>query len=83
MSCMSYVFKCPHLQVVAVLCRAAKAYTTDAYEEMSKACIAQDLSWEKPARKWEAILEEIKTGSASATAAKNDVQTPVNTPARV
>lgn len=63
--------------------RAAKAYTTGAYDEMSKACIAQDLSWEKPARKWEAILEEIKTGAASATAAKNDVQTPVNTPARV
>ena len=71
------------INALSVRCRAAQAYRTGAYDEMSKACIAQDLSWEKPARKWEAVLEEIKTGSGSATAAKNEVQTPVNTPARV
>ena len=31
-------------------------FTTPAYKEMRNKCITQDLSWAKPAKKWEAIL---------------------------
>ena len=31
-------------------------FTTPAYKAMRDKCISQDLSWAKPAKKWEAIL---------------------------
>ena len=42
---------------------AAATYGTPTYSKMSSTCIAQDLSWRKPAAKWEAVLEEIMYSS--------------------
>ncbi len=36
--------------------RAAEVFTTPAFKDMRAKCIGQDLSWAKPAKKWEAIL---------------------------
>ena len=53
----------------------------------SKKCvhkaIAQDLSWLKPARKWEAVLEALLTGSSEAKDRGAAVRTPVQTPENV
>jgi len=42
---------------------AAAVYGTPTYTKMSSTCIGQDLSWRKPAAKWEAILEEMMFNS--------------------
>ena len=42
---------------------AAATYGTPTYSKMSSTCIAQDLSWRKPAAKWEAVLEEMMYSS--------------------
>ena len=42
---------------------AAATYGTPSYTKMSATCIGQDLSWRKPAAKWEAILEEMMYNS--------------------
>jgi granule-bound starch synthase len=42
---------------------AAQTYGTPTYTKMSATCIGQDLSWRKPAAKWEAILEEMMFNS--------------------
>jgi granule-bound starch synthase len=42
--------------------RAAQAYATPAWKDMVAACISQDLSWGKPAKKWEGILEDLMAG---------------------
>ncbi len=42
---------------------AASIYGTPTYSKMSSTCIGQDLSWRKPAAKWEAILEEMMYNS--------------------
>ena len=42
---------------------AAAAYGTPAHTKMSSTCIGQDLSWRKPAAKWEAVLEEMMFNS--------------------
>lgn len=42
---------------------AAAVYGTPTYTKMSATCIGQDLSWKKPAAKWEAILEEMMFNS--------------------
>lgn len=57
-------------------------YSTPQMAEMREACIDQDLSWAKPARKWEAVLEELSSGAdvGSASQRKAAVTTPVNTP---
>lgn len=57
--------------------RAATVYGTPKYTQMSAACINQDLSWEKPARKWEAILMELKYGVGEQSENKKKVVTPV------
>jgi granule-bound starch synthase len=59
--------------------RAAETYGTPAYSAMRDRCIAQDLSWAQPAKKWEAVLTELKYGpgpTPEATADKNSVTTP-------
>ena len=64
-------------------CRAALVYPTPKLAEMREACIDQDLSWAKPARKWEAVLEEMAISPSvdpSAIQRKAAVTTPVNTP---
>ena len=50
---------------------------------MRHKAIAQDLSWLKPARKWEAVLEGLLTGSNEARQRGFAVQTPVQTPENV
>lgn len=68
---------------VCCMCRAAEVHGTSQLAEMREACIDQDLSWAKPARKWEAILEEMMHGSDSKpppAQRKAAVTTPVNTP---
>ncbi len=50
---------------------------------MRHKAIAQDLSWLKPARKWEAVLEALLTGSAEAKTRGAEVRTPVQTPENV
>ena len=42
---------------------AAAVYGTPTYSKMSSTCIGQDLSWRKPAAKWEAVLEEMMYNS--------------------
>ncbi len=66
--------------VAATMERAAEVYGTPAHAAMRDACIAQDLSWAAPAAKWEAVLAELKFGTArapEAAAAKASVPTPV------
>lgn len=63
--------------LVATCARAAEVHGTQAYKTMSATCIAQDLSWKEPAKKWEAALEEM-TGRniGSATSKKHSVRVP-------
>ena len=71
-------------------CRAAEAYGTPRFAEMRDKCIGQELSWERPAVKWEAVLEELFFGAENAAApqqprpspaeAKASVTTPVQVP---
>lgn len=65
------------------LLAALQVYNTPKFREMVKNCIYQDLSWSKPARKWEAILEEIVRGCPGAPAKKASVPTPVQAKQRV
>lgn len=44
---------------------------------MVKTAISQDLSWAKPARKWEAVLENLYHSNGDATTKKDSVVTPV------
>ena len=64
--------------IAATIEEAAEVYTTPVYKEMVHACIDQDLSWKKPAKKWEAVVEElIDVEPVLATAKKQAVRTPV------
>ncbi|CAG9462036.1 unnamed protein product [Pedinophyceae sp. YPF-701] len=62
--------------VVEACTRAIAAYKDGSYPEMSAKCISQDLSWAKPAKKWEAILEELTFATDSAVK-KGEVRVPV------
>ena len=53
---------------------AAAVYGTPTYSKMSSTCIGQDLSWRKPAAKWEAVLEEMMYNSGYGK--KNKTVTP-------
>ena len=65
--------------LAATLARAAAAHGSPAHEAMRDRCISQDLSWAKPAAKWEAVLEDLSSGGATAEtgAKKAAVTTPV------
>jgi granule-bound starch synthase len=63
--------------IAATVQRASQAYTSGKFREMVKACINQDLSWSQPAKKWEAVLEEVVKGCKAAPAKKASVPTPV------
>ncbi|KIZ00338.1 hypothetical protein MNEG_7623 [Monoraphidium neglectum] len=67
--------------VAATVVRAAAAHKSGQWEAMVHAAINQDLSWAKPAKKWEAVLEELKFGCPRAPAKKAEVATPVQEPA--
>lgn len=65
--------------ICQTILRAADAYGTPSYTAMRDRCISQDLSWAQPAKKWEAVLTELKYGpgpTPEATADKNSVTTP-------
>lgn len=63
--------------LVKACARAAGVYSSPAYGEMVKTAIGQDLSWKKPAEKWEGVLEELKFGFSSGSKGKKDaVATP-------
>ena len=49
--------------MVDTMAAAASIYGTPTYTKMSATCIGQDLSWRKPAAKWEAVLEEMMYNS--------------------
>jgi len=49
--------------MVETCASAAAIHGTPTYTKMSATCIGQDLSWRKPAAKWEAILEEMMYNS--------------------
>lgn len=58
--------------------RAAEVFGTPLYTSMVKNCIAQDLSWSKPAKKWEGLIEEVVYGKPTlGTEKKESVVTPV------
>ncbi|PSC71300.1 GBSSIb [Micractinium conductrix] len=66
--------------VAQTMLRAAETYGTPAYKAMRDRCISQDLSWAQPAKKWEAVLTEMKFGpgpTPEASADKAAVTTPV------
>ncbi|KAL4458488.1 hypothetical protein ABPG75_013353 [Micractinium tetrahymenae] len=66
--------------VAQTILRAAETYGTPAYTAMRDRCISQDLSWAQPAKKWEAVLTELKYGpgpTPEASADKASVTTPV------
>lgn len=66
--------------VASSMKRAIEVYGTPAFEKMRHACISQDLSWAGPAKKWEAILTELKFGESFAPQAdeiKESIPTPV------
>eukprot|EP01024_Parvocaulis_polyphysoides_P027525 TRINITY_DN2493_c0_g1_i3.p1 TRINITY_DN2493_c0_g1~~TRINITY_DN2493_c0_g1_i3.p1 ORF type:complete len:626 (+),score=87.57 TRINITY_DN2493_c0_g1_i3:68-1879(+) len=63
--------------------RACQVYRTPLYQQLVKNCIVQDLSWQQPAVKWEAILEGLKFGEPAGVQKKVSVQTPVVTAAPV
>jgi len=62
--------------MVTTCASAATTYGTPKYTQMVKTCINQDLSWREPAKKWEAVLEELFFEECKATT-KSEVVAPV------
>lgn len=61
--------------IVSTAEKAVQVYGTPVFTEMVKACIGQDLSWKKPAQKWEGVLEELVSGTGKGKS--ESVVTPV------
>jgi len=59
--------------VVDTCARAIAAHKAGLFAKMSQACIDQDLTWAEPAKKWEAILEQVSTGKDTSAAAASVV----------
>nr|ACY56079.1 granule-bound starch synthase II [Oryza sativa Indica Group]UBF46021.1 granule-bound starch synthase II [Oryza sativa aus subgroup]UBF46029.1 granule-bound starch synthase II [Oryza sativa Japonica Group x Oryza sativa Indica Group]UBF46043.1 granule-bound starch synthase II [Oryza sativa tropical japonica subgroup]UBF46418.1 granule-bound starch synthase II [Oryza longistaminata] len=70
--------------VASTVKRALKQYNTPAFQEMVQNCMAQDLSWKGPAKKWEEVLLGLGVegsqpgieGEELAPLAKENVATP-------
>jgi len=62
--------------LAATVARAAQVYGTPAYRRMVEACVAQDLSWSGPAKKWEGVFEAMARGGRGSAKA-DSVRTPV------
>ncbi|KAL7003777.1 NDP-glucose--starch glucosyltransferase [Sarracenia purpurea var. burkii] len=70
--------------VATTVKRALKTYGTSALAEMIQNCMAQELSWKEPAKKWEKLLlglevagsEQDTDGEEIAALAKENVATP-------
>jgi len=68
------------VDAMAAACGAAvEAFGTPSFEAMVEKCIGQDLSWAKPAKKWEATLEEMMGVGEAPVEKKLSVPTPVTT----
>jgi len=66
--------------MVKTMEEACEVFETPAYKKMVEACIKQDLTWKKPAQKWEGVLEElVYGGSASQAQKKFSVAVPKDT----
>ncbi|KAG2449804.1 hypothetical protein HYH02_005327 [Chlamydomonas schloesseri] len=64
--------------LAATVRRASEVFAGGRYKEMVYNCISQDLSWSKPAQKWEGLLEEVVYGKGGvATAKKEEIKVPV------
>eukprot|EP00250_Pteridium_aquilinum_P007324 c17067_g1_i1 orf=268-2106(+) len=69
---------------VTTVLRAVKTYGTPSFTKMVKACMAQDLSWKGPAKKWEDVLLSLQVQGSKpgverdeiAPLAKENVATP-------
>eukprot|EP00195_Chlamydomonas_chlamydogama_P008203 CAMPEP_0202903866 /NCGR_PEP_ID=MMETSP1392-20130828/26767_1 /ASSEMBLY_ACC=CAM_ASM_000868 /TAXON_ID=225041 /ORGANISM="Chlamydomonas chlamydogama, Strain SAG 11-48b" /LENGTH=611 /DNA_ID=CAMNT_0049591215 /DNA_START=59 /DNA_END=1891 /DNA_ORIENTATION=+ len=61
--------------LAATASRAVQVFSTPLFKNMVYNAISQDLSWAKPAKKWEGILEEVITGKVSTK--KSEVIVPV------
>ncbi|ERN00416.1 hypothetical protein AMTRI_Chr09g38440 [Amborella trichopoda] len=70
--------------VITTVKRALKVYGTAAFSEMIRNCMAQDLSWKEPAKKWEGVLLSLEVagsepgidGEEISPSAKENVATP-------
>eukprot|EP00232_Nephroselmis_pyriformis_P002636 CAMPEP_0182913272 /NCGR_PEP_ID=MMETSP0034_2-20130328/37952_1 /TAXON_ID=156128 /ORGANISM="Nephroselmis pyriformis, Strain CCMP717" /LENGTH=621 /DNA_ID=CAMNT_0025049985 /DNA_START=21 /DNA_END=1886 /DNA_ORIENTATION=+ len=69
--------------LAATVKRAVAVYPTPSYKKMVEACIQQELSWSKPAKKWEAVLEEMRNPSAESAGAIAGKKASVTTPKEV
>jgi len=59
--------------------RAISEFGTAKYEKMRENCMAQELTWSKPAKKWEGVLELLQFGDdadGSVSSKKEQVTTP-------
>lgn len=57
--------------------RAVKVYKSGNFAKIVRNCIEQDLSWKLPAKKWEAVIEEVlEDGKPGAAEKKESVKTP-------
>lgn len=63
--------------VASTMSRASQVFGTPQFEDMVMNCIKQDLSWSEPAKKWEGVLEEVKSGYSTGTQKKEEVTVPV------
>lgn len=63
--------------IVETCKRAGEFYAGAGYATMSKKCIAQDLTWKEPAKKWEGVLQEMMSPTAEAATKKAEVTTPI------
>eukprot|EP00210_Caulerpa_lentillifera_P002450 g2348.t1 len=64
--------------IANAMTKASEVFKTPNYLKMVHACIDQDLSWKKPAKKWEAVIEELVDAEPAIAAAKKaSVRTPV------
>lgn len=64
--------------LAATVRRAAEVFATPRYKDMVYNCISQDLSWSRPAQKWEGLLEEVMYGKGTAATAKKEaIKVPV------
>ncbi|GFR42632.1 hypothetical protein Agub_g3568 [Astrephomene gubernaculifera] len=59
--------------LVATCRRAAEVFATPKYADMVYNCISQDLSWARPAQKWEGVLEELWHGVSNGASVASGV----------
>lgn len=62
--------------IVETCKRACEVFLTDKFTTMVENCIGQDLSWKEPAKKWEAMLENMISPSDESSVKKAEVVTP-------